>query len=60
MGKTLKNLFTSNYWCLCQTSCPLNICFEKKSRESVVENFKNITTVGVHYWYVKDAFAAFF
>ena len=34
----------------------LDICSEKNTRESVVGTFKNICTVAVHYWYIKDAF----
>ena len=37
----------------------LEICSEKKTRESVAETFKNKVAVGVHCWYIKDAFAAF-
>ena len=33
------------------------ICFGKRAKESVVETFKNICTVVVHCWYIKDAFA---
>ena len=35
----------------------LEICFEKKTKESVVGTFKNVYTVGVHCWYIKDALA---
>ena len=59
MGKILKNLLTSNYRCLCQNSCSWNICFEKKPKESAVETFKNISSVGVHCRCIKDDFAAF-
>ena len=38
--ETLKFLFTSNYWCLCQKICLWNICFEKKPKEFVIETFK--------------------
>ena len=38
----------------------LDICSEKNTRESVVGTFKNICTVAVHYWYIKDAFAGFY
>ena len=34
-------------------------CFEKKQKEFVVETFKNVSTVGVHCWCIKDAFAEF-
>ena len=37
----------------------LEECFEKKTKESVVGTFKNICTVAVHYWDIKDAFAGF-
>ena len=60
MGKTLKNLCTSKYWSLCLNSCYWNICFEKKPKESVVETFKNISTVGFDCWYIKDSFAGCF
>ena len=29
--------------------------FQKEDKESVVETFKNISTVGVHCWYKNDA-----
>ena len=35
----------------------LEIWFEKKAKESVVGAVKNIRTVVVHCWYIKDAFA---
>ena len=56
MRKTLKVIFTSNYWSLFKNNC-FEICFEKKTKESVVGTFKNISTVGAHYWYTKGAFA---
>ena len=31
----------------------------KKTRESVAGTFKNISTVAVHCWYIKDVFAEF-
>ena len=37
----------------------LEICSEKKTRVSVVGTFRNICTVPVHFWYIKDAFAGF-
>ena len=37
----------------------LEICSEKNTRESVVGTFKNICTVAVHCWYIKDAFVGF-
>ena len=37
----------------------LEIYSEKKTRESVVGTFKNISTVAVHCWYIKDVFAEF-
>ena len=41
MEKALKNQFPSNYWCFCQKSCSWNNWYEKKTKESVVEIFKN-------------------
>ena len=35
----------------------LEIWFEKRTKESVVGTVKNIRTVVVHCWYIKDAFA---
>ena len=35
----------------------VEICFGKKTKESVVGTFKSICTVVVHCWYIKDAFA---
>ena len=35
------------------------ICSEKKTRESITGNFKNICAVTVHCWYKQDAFAGF-
>ena len=35
----------------------LEKCFEKKTKESVVETFRDISTVGVHCWYIKYSFA---
>ena len=32
---------------------------EKKTREFVVATFKNVSTVAVYCWYIKDAFAEF-
>ena len=37
----------------------LEIRFEKKSKESIVGTFKNICTVAVHGWYIKDALQDF-
>ena len=37
----------------------LEIYSEENIRESVVGTFKNICTVAVHCWYIKDAFAGF-
>ena len=37
----------------------MKIYSEKKSRESVVGTFKNISTAVVQCWYIKDAFAEF-
>ena len=44
---------------VCVKTAVLEICSEKKTRESVVETFKNKVAVAVHYWYIKDAFAGF-
>ena len=35
----------------------LEICFGKKTKESVVGTFKNICTIVVHCSYIKDIFA---
>ena len=43
----------------CVQIAVLEICSEKNTRESVVGTFKNICTVAVHCWYIKDAFAGF-
>ena len=37
----------------------LEIFSEKNTRESVVGTYKNICTVAVHCWYIKDDFAGF-
>ena len=37
----------------------LEIFSEKKTKESVVETFKNTVAVAVHCWYINDAFARF-
>ena len=37
----------------------LEICPDKKIQDSVVGTFKNICTVAVHCWYIKDAFVGF-
>ena len=37
----------------------LEICSDKNTGESVVGTFKNICTVAVHCWYIKDVFAEF-
>ena len=37
----------------------LEICSDKNTGESVVGTFKNICTVAVHCWYIKDVFAGF-
>ena len=37
----------------------LEIYSEENIGESVVGTFKNICTVAVHCWYIKDAFAGF-
>ena len=38
----------------------LEICFEKKTKESVAGIFKNICKVAVYCWYIKCAFAEYF
>ena len=43
----------------CVKIAVLEIYSEKKTRESVVGTFKNISEVAVHCWYIKDAFAEF-
>ena len=37
----------------------LDICFGKKTRESVLGTFRNICTVAVYSWYIKDASVGF-
>ena len=37
----------------------LETCSENKTKDSVVGTFKNICTVAVHCWYIKDAFEGF-
>ena len=39
MGKTQRDVFTNNYWCLCQNRPAWDICFEKKPKESITETF---------------------
>ena len=51
----LKVIFAGNYWFFFQKSV-LGIRFEKKIKESGFETFKNISTEGVHCWYIRDAF----
>ena len=36
-------------------SAVLEICSEKKIRESIVRTFKDTVTAAVHCWYIKDA-----
>ena len=43
----------------CVKIANLEICSEKNTRESVVGIFKNICTVAVYCWYIKDGFAGF-
>ena len=43
----------------CVKIAVLKICSEKKTWESVAGTFKNITTVVIHCWYIKDAFTEF-
>ena len=43
----------------CVKIAVLEIFSEENTRESVVRNFKNISTVAVPCWYIKDAFAGF-
>ena len=54
MRNILKILFTGNYWCMCQICCSWNMFWKG---DHVVGTFKNICTVPVHCWYIKDAFA---
>ena len=51
----LKVIFAGNYWFFFQKSV-LGIRFEKKIKEFGFETFKNISTEGVHCWYIRDAF----
>ena len=44
----------------CVKIAVLEIYSEKKTRESVVGTFKNISTVAVHCWYIKDTFSEFY
>ena len=43
----------------CVETAALEICSKKKTKETVVRTFKNIWTVAVHCWYLKEAFAGF-
>ena len=43
----------------CVKIAVLEICSDKNTKESVVGTFKNIYTVAVHCWYIKDAFVGF-
>ena len=43
----------------CVTIAVLEIYSWNKTRQSVVGTFKNISTVAVLCWYIKDAFAEF-
>ena len=43
----------------CVKIAVLEIHSWKKTRESVAGTFKNISTVAVDCWYIKDAFAEF-
>ena len=54
--KTLKILFTSNYWSLCQNSQSWNMFWKEDHK---VGAFKNICTVAIHFWHIKDTFAGF-
>ena len=61
-SKTLKILLTITDACV--KTAVLARCSEEKTkvslfRVSVVGTFKNICTVAVHCWYIKDAFAGF-
>ena len=48
MGKTLKNLFTCTLTDVCVKIVVLEICFEKNPKESLLEIFENISTIGFH------------
>ena len=41
----------------CVKIAVLEIYSEKKTRESVVGTFKNISAVEVHCWYIKEVFS---
>ena len=43
----------------CVKIAVLEICSDKNTKESVVGTFKNICTMAVHCWYIKDAFVRF-
>ena len=43
----------------CVKIAVLEICSDKNTKESVVGTFKNIYTVAVHCWYIKDASVGF-
>ena len=38
----------------CVEIAVLEICSEKNTRKSILGTFKNICTVAVHCWYIKD------
>ena len=40
-------------------SCSRNIYFEKNPKQVVVKTFENISAIGVHCWYITNAFAGF-
>ena len=48
MGKTIKNLFFINTN-ICVEITVLDICFKKRTKESVAEICENIFTVGGYY-----------
>ena len=58
MRNTLKTVFNSNYWHLCQNSCSWNM-FWKETKESLAGSLRNIFKVAVPCWYTNDAFAGF-
>ena len=43
----------------CVKIAVLEICSDKNTSESVIGTIENISTVAVHYWYIKDALAGF-
>ena len=43
----------------CVKIAVLEICSDENTKDSVVGTFKNICTVAVHCWYIKDAVVGF-